>query len=60
MYKEIVALSELKHSVLCITFHCFHNGQTVAPFFSFLSQHALVWTVDNLFYSSLVNELFMS
>ena len=32
MQKEIVTLSELINPLLCIKFHCFHNGQTVTPF----------------------------
>jgi len=48
---EIVVLSELKNSLLCNKFHCFHNGQTPAPFFSFFSQHAIDWTVDSLSWS---------
>jgi len=36
---------------LCNKFHCIHNGQTLTLFFSFVSQHAVDWTVDSLFWS---------
>ena len=46
---KIVTLSELK-ILYCAKFNCFHNGETLVPFFPFFSQHATNRTVDSLFF----------
>ena len=43
---------------MCNKFHCFHNGQTLAPFFSFTASYRVV--SEQPFLVVLVNELFMS
>ena len=52
----------MQSPLFCNTFHCFHNGQTVAPFLFFFSQHAIDCTLDSqhgggLFSESLIHEL---
>jgi len=55
---EIVNLAELQNPLLCNTFHCFQNGQTVAPFVSFFShsQHIIDWKVDSQHSGDLFSE----
>ena len=51
-----------KSSILCNKFNCFYYCQTVVPFISFFSQHAIdrrQWTASTVEFF-FVNELFMS